>query len=92
MQMSVYYITQVNITDLKPCGWFLPVDRHLRETSLFMLCGFASFGTIVKWLLLGCSSIVVLRVPSGRPTNRWHGLGRWGLGGIGKLLIFLVYI
>ena len=25
--------------------------------------------------------VFVLCVPSGRPANRWHGLGRWDLGG-----------
>ena len=51
------------------------------------------FGAILQYALLPSHLVhsvasIVLRVPSGWPASSWHGLGRWGLGGIGELIIF----
>ena len=51
------------------------------------------FGAILQYALSPSHLVhsvasIVLRVPSGWPASSWHGLGRWGLGGIGELIFF----
>ena len=45
---------------------------------------------VVKCLLMNDKLDVVLCVPSGRPTSKWHGLMTLGLGE-GECIFFLVY-